>query len=85
MVTHHAQRRRILGREDVREEIDRLKESKAVLVSLAHSLQVPIPRSCCRHRGQNACVNCASLWLVNRIRSEKPLACGVTRLHRALK
>lgn len=61
-------------RNDVRQELDRLRESKLLLVSLADRLGVAVPRHCCRHRGESACLDCASAWLLHRIRIGKPLA-----------
>jgi hypothetical protein len=61
-------------RSDVRRELGRLRESKVLLVSLAERLGVAAPRHCCRHRGENACLDCASAWLLHRIRIGKPLA-----------
>ena len=53
---------------DLEAERHRLRESKEHLVSLAEKVGLDVPRSCCPHRGEFACLSCASDWLVARVR-----------------
>jgi hypothetical protein len=53
---------------DLAQELHRLRESKVQLVSLAEKVGLAVPRSCCPHRGEFACLSCAADWLVAHLR-----------------
>ena len=53
---------------DLAQELHRLRESKVHLVSLAEEVGLAVPRSCCMHSGEAACLSCASEWLVSHLR-----------------
>ena len=58
----------ILARSDLEEELHRLRESKMLLVLMAENAGLDVPRSCCPHQGERACVSCCSDWLVAYVR-----------------
>ncbi|MGD0361148.1 MAG: hypothetical protein ABSC93_09785 [Bryobacteraceae bacterium] len=53
---------------DVEREVHLLRESKMLLVSTAEKIGLVVPRSCCHHRGAEACISCSSDWLVAHVR-----------------
>jgi hypothetical protein len=53
---------------DIEEELHRLRESKMLLVLMAQDMGMAVPRSCCRHAGEIACVSCSADWLVAQVR-----------------
>lgn len=53
---------------DVEREVHLLRESKMLLVSTAERVGLVVPRSCCHHLGERACVSCSSDWLVAHVR-----------------
>ncbi|HXM41807.1 MAG TPA: hypothetical protein VN924_11165 [Bryobacteraceae bacterium] len=59
---------------DLAQERHRLRESKVHLVLLAEEMGLAVPRSCCLHRGEAACLSCASEWLVSHLRLAKGAA-----------
>jgi|HubBroStandDraft_1064217.scaffolds.fasta_scaffold01856_6 hypothetical protein len=66
--SHNGARGAIVTLADVEKELHRLRESKMALVSTAGKLGLAVPRSCCPHRGGNACLWCSSDWLVAQVR-----------------
>jgi hypothetical protein len=62
--------RAIVTLADLEEELRRLQESKVLLLSVAGKAGLAVPRSCCPHRGEAACVSCSADWLVARVRLE---------------
>ncbi len=46
------------------EEMHRLRESQMVLLLKAEALGLSIPKSCCAHPGEKACVPCSLEWLI---------------------
>jgi hypothetical protein len=63
-----AKRREIVTPRDIEKEFHRLHESKILLVTKAEQLGLEIPRSCCVHGGESACVSCSANWLVAQVR-----------------
>jgi hypothetical protein len=53
---------------DLEEEFHRLQRSKAMLLSMAGKVGLAVPRSCCPHEGEIACVSCSANWLVAHLR-----------------
>jgi hypothetical protein len=53
---------------DIAEERHRVRESKVQLVLLAEKVGMAVPRTCCPHRGEFACLSCSADWLVARLR-----------------
>jgi hypothetical protein len=53
---------------DIERELYLLHESRILLVLTAERIGLAVPRSCCHHRGEEACVSCSSDWLVAHVR-----------------
>jgi hypothetical protein len=49
---------------DVTQELHRLRESQMLLLLKAEALGLAVPRSCCTHPGETACLACTLDWLV---------------------
>jgi hypothetical protein len=65
---HFAACRQATTPADIERELHRLRESKMLLVLMAESVGLAVPRSCCPHQGGTACVSCSSDWLVAHLR-----------------
>jgi hypothetical protein len=65
---HGGLRSEVVTLADLEKELNRLHESKALLVSTAGKLGMAVPRSCCPHTGETACVSCSADWLVAHVR-----------------
>jgi hypothetical protein len=52
---------------DVEQERHRLRESQMRLVLLAEELGLAVPRSCCPHSGEAACLPCVAEWLAANV------------------
>jgi hypothetical protein len=63
-----ATRRAIVTLADLEEELHRLHKSKVLLLSMADKAGLAVPRSCCRHEGETACISCSAHWLVAHVR-----------------
>jgi len=66
--TRGGKRKELVTPRDIEKELHRLQESKILLVSKAEKLGFAVPRSCCPHHGEVACVSCSSAWLVAHVR-----------------
>jgi hypothetical protein len=67
-LNHAGARQARVTPKDLAQERHRLRESKVQLVSLAERVGLAVPRSCCPHRGEFACLSCAAGWLVAHLR-----------------
>ena len=57
---------------DILPELQRLRKSMLRLLRTAERVGLAIPRSCCRHPGDNACLHCSADWVVARVREAAP-------------
>jgi len=52
---------------EIEHELNRLKGARIILVLMAEKFGLAVPRSCCSHSGDTACLRCSSNWLVGHI------------------
>jgi hypothetical protein len=64
---HGGARRETPTPTEIENELHRLRESKMLLVLMAEKVGMSVPRSCCPHPGETACVSCSASWLVAHV------------------
>jgi hypothetical protein len=56
---------------EIEKELQRLQGAKMLLVVMAKKSGLVVPRACCSHRQDEACLACSAEWLLARIAAGK--------------
>ena len=56
---------------EIAHELHLLRESQKTLVLKAAEAGLAVPRSCCQHQGDVACLSCSAEWLVVRVKARR--------------